>query len=353
MIRLNSLGAYVANLVGPWRKLTRAEWTGNRWKIAGRILAVLGIALLAIAIQNWVFPRHTTEIQVTQSQGSDAQTEASRKLTIPDVVGLDERTARTVLRDAGLDGQAVEIVPQPAAGAAGFVISQQPDSGTAVKEGETPPGIRLALSTQATMPDVVGLPRDQAAEAVEKLHGAVQISMVASADREAGAVLSTEPAAGQPMPVGVTLTVADGGTSLALASLDGLEPARCREISGAVLNGVKQGVSLGCTPAFSSGKSAPASIEYAIARAAKYFTFTAGIEDTAKPTIAEVEVLGDGKPLSKEVVSYGSARTVRMDVTGVLRLRIVATTSSSDAVQLVLGDAKLVGNPNAMAVLQP
>lgn len=155
MIRLNSLGAQVAYLGGPWRKLTRGEWSGNRWKIAGRILAVLGRA-----IQNSVFPRHTTELPVAQSQGIDAQTQASRKLTIPDVLGLDERTARTLLRDAGLDGRVVQIVPQHEASVAGFVTSQQPDSGTAVKEGETPPGIRLALSAQAAMPAVVGLPRD-------------------------------------------------------------------------------------------------------------------------------------------------------------------------------------------------
>lgn len=341
------------NLGGSWRQLAGAAGSGNRWKIAGRILAVLGIALIAIAIQNWVFPRHATEIQVTQGQGSDAAAEGSQALSVPDVVGLDERTARTVLRDAGLDAQALEILPQPAAGAAGFVVSQQPDPGTSVKAGETPPKISLAVSTQAAMPDVVGLPRDQAADAVEKLYGAVQVSMVASADRPAGSVLSSEPAAGQPMPVGVTLKVADGGTSLALASLDGLEAARCRQISQAVINGAKQGVSLGCTPASSSGKPAPASIEYAIARAAKYLTFTAGIEDTAKPTSAEIEVFGDGRPLAKEAVSYGSARTVRVDVAGVLRLRIVATTSSAETVELVLGDGKLVGNPDAMDVLQP
>lgn len=327
-----------------------ARPTGG-WKIAVRVLTILGIALLAIAAENWVWPRHATEIQVVQRPDDSAQPEAL-SLSIPDVVGLDERTARTVLRDAGLDGQAMEIVPVPAAGAAGFVVSQKPDSGTAVKAGDSRPRISLTVSTQAEMPAVVGLPRDQAAAAVQKLHGAVQISMVASADQAAGSVLSTDPEAGQPMPIGVTLKIADGGTSVALTSLDALEPVRCRQVSQALLNGTKQGMSLGCNPGFSSGKPLQASVEYAIARAAKYLVFTAGIEDSAKPGSAEVEVLGDGKPLSKEAVTYGSGRAVRVDVTGVLRLRIVATTTSSDAVQLVLGDAKLVGNPDQMGVLE-
>lgn len=91
----------------------------------------------------------------TGSTSSDERVQrVALSLSIPDVIGLDERTARTVFRDAGLEGQPVEIVQVPATGAAGFVVSQEPDSGTAVKAGDSRPKI----SELVVLPYVRGIP---------------------------------------------------------------------------------------------------------------------------------------------------------------------------------------------------
>ncbi|GAA4230906.1 serine/threonine-protein kinase [Streptosporangium album] len=81
-----------------------------------------------------------------------------KRIPVPNVVGLDENSARTKLAEVGLvvggvKKQSSETVPR------GQVMKTSPAVGNQVKEGSK---VALVMSAGLVMPDVKGMPRDQA-----------------------------------------------------------------------------------------------------------------------------------------------------------------------------------------------
>ncbi|WP_326821374.1 Stk1 family PASTA domain-containing Ser/Thr kinase [Streptosporangium sp. NBC_01756] len=81
-----------------------------------------------------------------------------KRIPVPNVVGLDENSARTKLAEVGLvvsgaKKQASETVPR------GQVMKTSPAVGNQVKEGSK---VALVMSAGLVAPDVKGMPRDQA-----------------------------------------------------------------------------------------------------------------------------------------------------------------------------------------------
>ena len=94
--------------------------------------------------------------------------EAPATVTVPDVVGSDEATARAELEDAGLTPQSTTAASEEAAGT---VIEQSIAGGTVVAEGTT---VTITVSsgpedTTTPMPDVTGQDADSAQQQLEDL----------------------------------------------------------------------------------------------------------------------------------------------------------------------------------------
>lgn len=201
------------------------------------------------------------------------------------------------------------------------------------------------MSSSVSMPNLVGKSVDDAKRAITDLYGIPQLVKVTTAEAPSGVVLSTEPAAGNAMTVEVTVRVSDGGQSLSLMDLSSVASSRCSKGTNLMIDGENQTQGLVCYPGVSDR---PSYVEYAIGRHATFLDASLGMLDRGGQSDARVKVIGDGKTLSASEVRFGTKTTLHVSVRGVLRLRIEVTgpSASGTAPQLVLGDVRLVGNPD-------
>ncbi|HEY8339371.1 MAG TPA: Stk1 family PASTA domain-containing Ser/Thr kinase [Egibacteraceae bacterium] len=132
-------------------------------------------------------------------------------VTVPDVVGETRQTAESMLVDAGLT--VGDVAEQPSDEVEeGRVISATPQPGTEVPEGTA---VALVVSTgpaTVTLPDVRGLPEDEAIAQLENACGSppcvqVQVSRESNADFAEGRVIRTVPGQNAVVPRGSTVTV--------------------------------------------------------------------------------------------------------------------------------------------------
>ena len=136
------------------------------------------------------------------------------EVTVPNVVGTDEDVARAQLGELGLE---VDTSSTPSDQPPGEVISQDPRAGTTVAEGD-----EVALTVSAgpedvSVPNVVGMTREEASAALEA--AGLQLGQVTeedSADQAADKVISTDPAVSETVAKGdkVDLVVATGEVEL-------------------------------------------------------------------------------------------------------------------------------------------
>jgi serine/threonine-protein kinase len=125
------------------------------------------------------------------------------KVTIPTVVGQDRDSAFRELTQAGLDVQLVEVNSEEDEGR---VIAQSPAAGLVVVEGTR---VRINVSKgprPVEVPNVVGLPYEQAA--AELRRDGFSVSRVdGPSDVAAGSVFDQDPSAGTESSRGATVTV--------------------------------------------------------------------------------------------------------------------------------------------------
>lgn len=258
---------------------------------------------------------------------------------MPSVLGLDRDVAQTVLGDAGLGGLTTSVVERPAAGPIGMVLSQKPSPGT-----DTVSAIELTISTPALIPDVMGKDLGDGRSQLEQLGAVVEIVPRFDPAVPKGQILEVSPRVGETMPTVVTLTVGDPGDALTLASVSQVERDDCGTIDSASVNGKPVGDSLRCTPG-----SDPAYVEYSLARHAAALEALVGSDDRGGTGTGTVTILGDGRVLSSIPVAHGRSEPIRVDVAGVMRLRIEATTPDTDQrPTVILGDARLLGLPDGL-----
>jgi hypothetical protein len=62
-------------------------------------------------------------------------------------------------------------------------------------------------------------------------------------------------------------------------------------------------------------------------------------------------VLGDGRVLARVDLQYGQAQPLSVPIVGVLRLDLQYSSTGDGSGQLALGDARLVGSPDAITIL--
>ena len=121
--------------------------------------------------------------------------------TVPNVQGITEARARTMLEEAGF---AVETKTRIADDGIGFVIDQEPARGTRVESGST---VSITIAVSRTMPQVVGLAQNEAIDLLTKA-GAENIEVVGKQSNKAeGTVLEVSPDQGQSFAAYQTITL--------------------------------------------------------------------------------------------------------------------------------------------------
>ena len=325
-----------------WLTARRAGWT----------LLIVGL-LSAGGTGGWVLRGRLTE--------PDLRVEASvidRPIVVaeapndpgetPNVLGLTESDARQVFVNLGISGDDLQVEQVPAAGQAGIVVGQQPEPG-AVLDGTA----TLLVSVAATVPEVVGLPEAEVRDTLASLGARVTVERVFHDTEAEGTVLAVEPAVGQPLVDTATLQVVGAPSSVFLAELDPVESG-CGTVEEATINVSAVGPSLECQPYGDEPRTA----EYLLNRRVAYFEATAGIDDrTAAPSPSIVRVVVDGAVAAEERIEFGATTPLRVPAAGGLRLRIeVAPADPTDECcpdrpDVILGDARLVGGPDAIDAL--
>lgn len=124
--------------------------------------------------------------------------------SLPNVVGISEVSARTILEE---EGYQVITKSRIADDGIGFVIEQEPASGERVEEGIN---VTIVVAVSRTMPEVAGMTQQEAFDLLTEV-GAEKIEVVGTDSSESeGTVLSVKPEPGEPFSAyqTVTLTVA-------------------------------------------------------------------------------------------------------------------------------------------------
>lgn len=296
----------------------------RRLLLVGSVMLVCGgLVLLGAGLTQQFFPKTVVEAAATEPEGEvEGTVEAT---TVPDVLGLDESTARRVFTDSGI-AQRISITERPAGGPAGLVVAQVPAAGTTPSDDP----IELTVSTAVAVPDVAGLSSEDARDQLEQLGAVVTFTRVVSADAAEGTVLAVNPAVGETLDLLVDLSIADAGASITLGSVDAISNDGCQILSRGAVNGVALDDSVGC-----GASTEGASREWTLGRHATTIEATLGLLDTGERGIATVRFIGDDVELFKQEVAFGTSSQIRVDVRGVLRLRVEVTGSSSELVAVM------------------
>ena len=261
--------------------------------------------------------------------------------TMPDLRGLGSSDARQVLVDVGFDPNLVVVNEVPWAGTPDLVVSQDPVAGEKVTDK-----VNLTVSGQASVPEVVGQHYLDAVNALRAL--GVEPEVVDAFDFTAptGSVLAVAPAAGEPLPEVVQLTVAQPGSSMFFADLKAVD--RICSSKDADLNGTPYNKSLGC----STGQAnKPKTGVWLLDRRVQAISGVIGVDDKGKSDAsAEVTVVGDGQVLGTFSTSYAQPADINISVTGVLRLEIVTTSATGS--EVVLGTWLLKGTSDDITALE-
>lgn len=278
--------------------------------------------------------------------GSDpsAAPTAAAGYPMPDVRGLTTETATTVLADLAVAPGAVRLVEQAAAGPAGVVIEQSPVHGA-----EPIADVTLTVTIPTTVPDVAGRTRDEVIDELAKLGAEVVEEFSYVPGQSAGTVLSSEPAAGQPLPASVKIVVAESPAVVHLAELSTVDGSCSTDETS--IDGGQFDRSVVCR---ASGDES--SVSWVVARAAERLRGVVGVPDTGLPsTKVRVKIFGDGKELKAVTAKYGDAVDLDVPIDGVLRLTVsVRLTNGEDdwsSSDVAFGDLRLEGGTVAMSVL--
>ncbi len=274
------------------------------------------------------------EVPMIQAQSGEKR--------VPDVRGLSVTDAKQALADTGFDAARIQVEAAPWAGEPGLVISQDPVVGEVLTGS-----IVLTISEVALMPDLAGLTRSEAIEAVRTFGAEVEVSELFRPDTATGQVLDQAPMPGTPIPEHVFLTISQPGSAVFLSQLTMADDSgRCSEYSVS-LNGKRFEGALSC----SAGREEGELYSWALGRHATYLSMVMGISDSAPPgTSAKVQIFTDGNEVYSGKAQYGTTTDVGVDLEGILRLEIVIT--GTDREDVYFGDALVKGTDDKIANLE-
>ena len=134
-------------------------------------------------------------------EGSEVTLVVATNRTIPEVVGLTEGEARSMLEATGADQ--IEVQPRPSVDAVGMVLEVVPAVGTPFVSRSA---VTLYVGVPYTVPNLVGMKEADALEMLSTIGYAGEVHYVAS-DATVRTVVETSPAFNEVLPVGSTVQV--------------------------------------------------------------------------------------------------------------------------------------------------
>lgn len=134
-------------------------------------------------------------------KGTTISLEVGKARTIPNVIGKTKDEAASALSEIGAG--TIHYLYQSSDSDAGTVLAVDPDVGTTISAGDT---VTLTVAQGYEVPDVIGMTKDAAVSTLSQSGLVAQVVYV-NADREAGTVDSTDPAAGTQVSSGTVVTV--------------------------------------------------------------------------------------------------------------------------------------------------
>jgi serine/threonine-protein kinase len=142
-----------------------------------------------------------TEVEVRVSKGA-------RQVTVPDVLGQTEASARAELEDAGFE---VSVTQGPSDTEEGLVASQSPSAGSEADQGST---VTITISTGPDLvevPDVVGQLQSAARSAIRAagLRPSAVCEVITDPSQN-NVVIGQDPGGGSQAPSGSTVTIVVG-----------------------------------------------------------------------------------------------------------------------------------------------
>ena len=140
---------------------------------------------------------------------SESAIENATAVSMPNVVGKDEASAKSSLTALGLDPQ---VTYEKSDKEAGTVLEQSIDAGKTVTPGTTVSLTVAASSEGIEVPNVVGISKQEARVQLEKKNFVVNVQEQSSDSVDSGKVISQSPEAGTSAASGssVTITVSSG-----------------------------------------------------------------------------------------------------------------------------------------------
>jgi eukaryotic-like serine/threonine-protein kinase len=182
----------------PVAPIVEEEHRRSRWWL----WLLIALALLAIAVGLYLTLR-------------------PEQLTVPDVIDRESATASQILQNRGFNVDIVNVVNPDVE--RDHVAAQDPRPGTTAPEGST---VEITVSTgpgEATVPQVSGMPRDEAEQQLRDAGFKPRIERVFSDDVRSGRVVDSSPPAGSTLERGseVTLQVSRGPEQVEVPDVTG------------------------------------------------------------------------------------------------------------------------------------
>ena len=129
-------------------------------------------------------------------EGTQVTIVVATNRTTPDVVGLSETEARSVLQEAG--AEQIETQPRPSSEPEGTVLETSPAAGQPFVSREA---IVLTVAAPFTVPDVIDEPEENAKASIEAAGLVPEVSYIAS-EKTVRTVVETVPGPGEAVPEG-------------------------------------------------------------------------------------------------------------------------------------------------------
>lgn len=286
-------------------------------------------------------------IQVVAAEASTAGTDevAAGSVVMPDIVGLTVDEAMEALVDSGIPPSAVIQNQAAWVGEADRVVTQRPVHGS-----PDPGAVFLGVSVGAEVPDVIGLPVEQALAQLQS------IGIVPLSERryepgvEPGTVLATDPPSGSPAPERLTITSASAPSAAYLTAIRATT-RDCSARDDQEIGGRTYVAAVTCRVRPTSDE--PEVQTYAIEGLADGFRATAGlIGSAADGAAARLTIKVDGTVV--ETIDLVPSRNASIDLplTGAQEISFeFEVTGGEDTVDTFLGDPFFLGDPVALEVL--
>lgn len=280
----------------------------------------------------------------TSSSPTDAPDSTSPPVTaepveMPDLVGKTETEARAELLAVGVDQinvQSEETLETP-----GIVIDQIPGEGRPIAG----PVSLVVSEPLGPVPDFQGMNVAEVTDWAAARSVTVTQQEALSDEVPPGTVLSTVPAAGDAAVAEILVSVAVAPYTETLMAFEWLEERGPVDRADAKVNAVTYPRSITIDH---SRYNREGSVEIDLSRSWSSFVATIGLRDDASSdAVVRFEVLADGTTIYRESVPFGTEEALRLDVSNVLRLRLITTFEGERNARAtaVWGEAAVVGLP--------